>query len=158
MTKIRSDFEGSVFLNGKPYAAGDKVPDGVHVGAHLTADGKEYGAPVAAPIPTGDVTATAPAPDPLTPEETEQAEGIGLPFEDLDPTFVRGVLAGHAQGREDGVAETLTHAAAGTKLDLSANVPDVLAHIEAHPDETAAVLALEAAGEARAGILKKYLG
>lgn len=36
MAKIREDFEGAVHVDGYVLVAGDEVPDGVRVGAHLT--------------------------------------------------------------------------------------------------------------------------
>lgn len=156
MVKLRDDLDGVVFLNGQAYKAGDEIPEGVRVGGHLTEDGKDYGAPAAAaqPTPAGDPT---PAPDPLSESEVEAAKAIDLPYEDLDAPFVRGALAGYAQGHDDGVAETLSHAAVGSAFDLSATIPEVLKYIDENPDETAAILALEAAGEARKGILGEYL-
>ncbi len=36
MAKIREDFEGAVHVDGFVLVAGDDVPEGVRVGAHLT--------------------------------------------------------------------------------------------------------------------------
>lgn len=41
MAKIREDFEGAVHVDGFVLVAGDEVPDGVHVGAHLTGEEPE---------------------------------------------------------------------------------------------------------------------
>jgi hypothetical protein len=35
MTKVRDDFEGVVYIDGKAYGAGDEIPEGVEVGDHL---------------------------------------------------------------------------------------------------------------------------
>lgn len=187
MVKLRDDLVGVVYLNGQPYAAGDEIPEGVRVGGHLTEDGQDHGAPEPKPadleVPdagtplTIDEVATAEAlglptdahsqwvrgaiaghgvgasGTPLLPEEAALAEGLGLPT-DIHPERFRGAVIGHEQG----VADTLASAAKGTAFDPSdANVEQVQAHIAANPGETAAILALEAAGKARRTILDEYL-
>ncbi|QZN86892.1 hypothetical protein [Cellulomonas sp. C5510] len=151
MVKLRDDLVGVVYLNGRAYSAGDEVPDDVRVGAHLTEDGQEHGAPAALTVPDPD--AVAGAPEPLTAEESAHAEKVGLPT-DIAPERVRGALVGYEQG----IADTLAFAARGTAFDPSdANVEQVQQHIAENPSETAAVLALEAAGKARRTILDEYL-
>lgn len=184
MVKLRDDLTGVVYLNGQQYGAGDEVPDGVRVGAHLTEDGQEHGAPepVDREVPdagtplTHEEVATAEAlglptdahsqwvrgaiaghqaaaPLPLTDEEAAYAEKVGLPA-DISPERIRGALVGYEQG----IADTIVMAARGTEFDPSdANVEAVQKHIAEHPRETAAVLALEAAGKARRTILDEYL-
>ena len=41
MAKIRDDFEGAVHVDGHVLVAGDEVPAGVRVGAHLTGEEPE---------------------------------------------------------------------------------------------------------------------
>lgn len=151
MVKLRDDLIGVVYLNGQPYAAGGEVPEGVRVGAHLTEDGQEHGAPAAAPAPNAD--AVEAGPEPLTEEETALAEKIGLPT-DIHPERARGAILGYEQG----VTDSLTRAATGTGFDPSdENVDAVTAYLTEHPDEAVAVLALEATGKARTTILSEYL-
>lgn len=191
VTKIRGDLDGVVYLNGQPYKAGDKVPDDVRVGAHLTADGKDHGyltpeppravtagsqtplteVEAAKAVAIGlDLTAAEPEwlrgaiggydlavtaqPEPLSDEESTAAEALGLP-DDIHPERTRGAIVGYEQG----VADSLARAAAGTAFDPSdANIEAVQKHIAENPTETAAVLALEATGKGRRTILDEYLG
>lgn len=97
--------------------------------------------------------AAQPQPEPLTDDEKKYAEGIGLP-DDVNPERIRGAIVGYEQG----IADTIVSAARGTAFDPSdANVEQVQQHIAENPTETAAVLALEAAGKARRTILDEYL-
>lgn len=63
MAKIREDFEGAVHVDGFVLVAGDDVPEGVRVGAHLTGVDPE----------------PAPAEEPATDEEPAVDE------DDFDP-------------------------------------------------------------------------
>lgn len=145
--KLRNDLDGVVFIGGVAYGAGDKVPDGVAVGGHLTADGKDHGfpEPAAAPVPD-DV-------DPLTDDETAQAEALGVPT-DVHPERVRGALLGYSQGRQD----VLTAAAVGSEFDPEGHtVEEVLAHLDENPDDAVTVAVLEARGKHRTGILDRFV-
>lgn len=98
---------------------------------------------------------TQPGLDPLTDDEKTAAEALGLPT-DIHPERIRGAIEGHGQG----VTDTLANAARGTAFDPAdaPNADAVHEYVAAHPDETVAILALEAAGKARKGILGEYLG
>ena len=93
--------------------------------------------------------------EPLTADEIAAAEALGLPT-DVHTERIRGAIEGH----QHGVADTLANAAKGTGFDPAdaPNADAVHEYVAAHPDETAAILALEAAGKARKGILGEYLG
>ncbi len=152
MTKLRDDLIGVVYLNGRAYAAGDEVPDDVRVGAHLTEDGEEHGAPATTESPVV-ATASVDTVEPLTPEEIAAAEAVGLPT-DVSPERVRGALVGYEQG----VADSLTLAATGTTFDpADVDIDAVETYLTEHPTEKLAVLVLEATGKARKTILGEYL-
>lgn len=149
MVKLRKDLVGVVYFGGKPYKAGDSVPDEFPVGGHVAADGKDH-------FPQAQEPAGGPQVEPLSGEDQAAAEALGLPVDGLSPDAVRGALAGYEQGR----ADTLAQAAQGTAYDPGAEgetVEKVNAYLAEHPDEAAAVLAAEAAGPARAGVLGEYL-
>lgn len=181
--KLRDDLVGVVFLNGQPYAAGDEIPEGVRVGGHLTEDGQDHGTPEpvrevqdagtpltieevataeALGLPTdahsqwvrGAIAGHAAAQgDPLTDEEKATAETLGLPA-DLHPEQIRGAIVGYGQGTNDQLARAATR----IEFDPSdANVDEVQQYILDHPSEAVSVLALEAAGKDRRGIVGEYL-
>lgn len=153
MVKLREDLVGVVYLNGQAYKAGDTVPEGVAVGGHVTEDGQDYGYLTPEP-PTAVIVGSQ---IPLTEAEATAAVELGLPLDGHEPEFLRGAIEGHRQG----VADTLARAAAGSAFDPSedGNTLDVVnAYLAEHPEEAAAVLAYEARGDARKGILDAYLG
>ncbi len=94
MARIRRSLDGVVIVNGHTLHAGDLVPDGVVVGPHLLGDGEE------ASEQSCDGCRTV---EPLTGEELDAAEKIGLPVEGLDPERVRGAVFGFEVGFEAGV-------------------------------------------------------
>lgn len=97
--------------------------------------------------------AAQPQSEPLSDEEAAYAEKLGMPT-DIHPERIRGAIVGYEQGS----ADTLAAAARGTAFDPSdAGVEVVQQYIAANPTEAPAVLALEAAGKARKGILGEYL-
>ncbi|GAA1323125.1 hypothetical protein ACFSWE_08605 [Leucobacter albus] len=75
MAKIREDFEGAVHVDGFVLVAGDEVPEGVRIGAHLT--GVEP-APVEDPDTDEDPDADEGDFDPLA-EEPAPAKPRGRP-------------------------------------------------------------------------------
>lgn len=168
MAQIRADFDGTVFTTAGPLVAGDVIPDGVHVGGHLTEDGKAVNAPVALVLAVAPVLDDA---EPLTDDETASAEALGLLTDGIHPEGVRGTLVGYAQGWDDAVAE-LAKEQAETAGDTGEQIEgqgelvafdptdhvavDVHEYIAAHPDEKDAVLALEVAGKNRSSLLAKY--
>jgi hypothetical protein len=42
--RIRDDFEGVVYIDGRPYGAGDEIPAGAEVGDHLLPEKGSKGA------------------------------------------------------------------------------------------------------------------
>lgn len=93
MVKIRKDFEGFVWVDGKPLTGGDDIPAGACVGGHLTASGKAVGV-VAPPVAVeGGVV-------PLSMDEQARAGELGIPV-DAHPERVRGALDGYAQAQAD---------------------------------------------------------
>lgn len=160
-TRIRKDFKDVVFLNGQPYTGGDKVPDGVRVGGHLTEDGKDHGPAPEQPAQSGDSTdQQAPEVQELTAEEREQALALGVPKDVVDSVdrYGRVVVEAATNVREQVEAEARAKAAAGTSFNpAEKDAPEVNAYLEEHPDEALAVLALEATGKARKTILGAHL-
>lgn len=69
MAKIREDFEGAVHVDGFVLVAGDDVPEGVRVGAHLTGVDPE----------------PAPAEEPATDEDPADAKDPAASEDDFDP-------------------------------------------------------------------------
>jgi hypothetical protein len=144
--KLRKDLEGVVFLDGRPYRAGETVPDGVRVGAHVSADGKDHGVPDAPAVQGEQV-------DALTDVEQTRAVELGIPTEDVHPERVRGALVGYEQGR----ADVLLQAATASDFDpAEETVEGVEGHLVEHPEDLVSVLVLEARGQARKGILDAY--
>lgn len=167
MAQIRSDLEGTVVLDGGVVlVAGDVIPDGVHVGGHLTDTGVAVNVPVA---PVQAVAQEADV-DALNEDDTASAEALGIPTDGVHPERVRGAIVGYAQGWDDAVAELAKEQAAPTGDEqiegqgtLEAfnpadhNAVEVHAYLAEHPEEIPAVLALELAREKpRAGIVDKY--
>lgn len=172
MARIREDLDGVVTAGSVTLLAGDVIPDGVHVGGHLTDDGL----PANAPVAPAQTTPTEVATDVLSEDDRNAAEAIGFPHEGQSPEFVRGALVGHAQGYEDALAQLARVQAEADAADETAddgviegqgtleafdpadhNAIEVHAYLAEHPDEIPAVLALELAREKpRAGIVDKY--
>lgn len=154
MVKLRKDLSGVVYFGGKAFKGGETVPDEYPVGSHLSADGKDHNFPQPAQVRTPETGEQGPQVEPLSEEEQARAAELGLP-EGMDPNLVRGAILGYDQGRQD----TLAEAALGSAYDPTADgetVEKVNAYLVEHPEEAAAVLAAEAAGEARVGILEQY--
>lgn len=162
MAQIRSDFEGTVFTSAGPLVAGDDIPDGVHVGGHLTEDGKPVNAPTA-PVQAAPAEVEV---DALDEDDTASAEALGIPTDGVHPERVRGALVGYAQGWEDAVTELAKERAPETNEGLGAidtfdpgehTATEVHEYLKEHPARIPAVLALELAREKpRAGIVDKY--
>lgn len=98
MAKIRKDFDGSVTVAGVVLRAGDRIPEGVRVGGHLTEDGKPVGdVPVTDAEPVDACATACRRVEPLTVEELAEAESLGIPT-DLHPERVRGAIFGFEVG------------------------------------------------------------
>lgn len=166
MARIREDLDGVVTASSVTLRAGDVIPDGVHVGGHLTDTG------VAVNVPAAPVQAVAQEADvdALNEDDTASAEALGIPTDGVHPERVRGALVGYAQGWDDAVAELGKEQAPeadggviegqGTLEAFDPadhNAVEVHAYLAEHPEEIPAVLALELAREKpRAGIVDKY--
>lgn len=171
MARIREDLDGVVTAGSVTLRAGDDIPDGVHVGGHLTDTGVAVNAPVAQAV-TQEVAHVHAADDvePLTEDETAAADDLGITTTDVHPERVRGALAGYLDGwnaavvelgkeqadsSDDGVIEGQGELIAFDPADH--NAVEVHAYLAEHPDEIPAVLALELAREKpRTGIVDKY--
>lgn len=102
MAKIRKDFDGSVTVAGVVLRAGDRIPEGVRVGGHLTEDGKPVGGvPVSVEQPVDACATACRRVEPLTVEELAEAESLGIPT-DLHPERVRGAIFGFEVGVRSG--------------------------------------------------------
>lgn len=176
MARIREDLAGVVTAGSVTLRAGDVIPDGVHVGGHLTEDGLPANVPVA-PVqevvnaPVTNVYAPVDV-EPLTEDENASAEDLGITTVDVHPERVRGTLVGYLDGwnaavvelgkeqapddtADDGVIEGQGTLEAFNPADH--NAVEVHAYLAEHPEEIPAVLALELAREKpRAGIVDKY--
>lgn len=98
MAKIRKDFDGVVTVDGHVLKAGDTIPAGVRVGGHLVEGGKATGQVKAVVEPAADSCAGGcKLVEPLTDEEVERAQGLGIPT-DVHPERVRGALLGFEVG------------------------------------------------------------
>lgn len=99
MARIRKDLDGSVVVAGRVLKAGDQIPDGARVGGHLVEGGKAVGVSVADSVPVGDCLDGCKLVTPLTPDETAEADALGIPT-DVHPERVRGALLGYQVGVE----------------------------------------------------------
>lgn len=99
MAKIKSDLVGVTYAGGHVLKAGDTIPQGVQVGGHLTADGKDYGFPKVKAEPVVEKGV-----EPLNDAEKERAAELGIP-DDVHPERVRGAIEGYEQGQADAAAE-----------------------------------------------------
>ena len=172
MARIREDLDGVVTAGSVTLRAGDVIPDGVHVGGHLTDTGVAVNVPVA-PVqevvnaPVTNVYAAVDV-EPLTDDETAAADDLGITTVDVHPERVRGTLVGYLDGWNAAVVELAKEQApeADGQIEgqgtLEAFDPgdhvavEVHEYIAAHPDEKDAVLALEVAGKNRSSLLAKY--
>lgn len=99
MARIRTDFDGVVTVGSHVLRAGDTIPKGVRVGAHLVDGGKPVGE-VKVPVQVVDECKdTCKLLEPLTEAEIAEAEALGIPV-DVHPERVRGALLGYQVGLE----------------------------------------------------------
>lgn len=163
MARIREDLDGVVTAGSVTLRAGDVIPDGVHVGGHLTDTGVAVNVPVA---PVQAVAQEADV-DALNEDDTASAEALGIPTDGVHPERVRGALVGYAQGWDDAVTELAKEQTDDEQIEgqgtletfnpADHNAVEVHAYLAEHPEEIPAVLALELAREKpRAGIVDKY--
>jgi hypothetical protein len=118
MAKIRNDLDGVVYAGGHVLKAGDTIPAGVPVGAHLTADGKAHGYPKPDPAP---VVVEAGV-EPLTELEQVRALELGIP-EGVHPERVRGAIDGYEQGLADSAEAAAAVEAERVAADAAAAAP-----------------------------------
>lgn len=126
MARIRKDFDGTVVVAGRVLKAGDQIPDGARVGAHLVEGGKDVGVSVAS-VAVGDCQDGCKLVTPLTPDEIAEADALGVPT-DVHPERVRGALLGYQVGVES----------VSTVVDVSDAVPGEEASEENESNENGA--------------------
>ena len=154
MAKIRDDYEGVVYVDGRALVAGDGIPAGVRVGGHLTDSGQDVG-----PVPdrkAAPATAPVDVQDPLNDADAALAAELGV---EGSPEFVRGFLAGVASvsGEPEGDPEGATGDVPDGLFDPSeVNAPEVHEYLKDNPDDVARVISLERAGRNRKGIVDAY--